>query len=165
VITQNPLKFIFVLSALLFSLTTFTVGQEKVRLQGKVFDENGAFIAGATVILDDNQNHKLMTITDAQGQYLFAAAPLGKFTLTVNANGFTESSQTVEVKNSTALDITLKITVSERIDVQIKSDNLTAVALTGEKIDALPSDPRQLRLRLQRLANGCCRRKKQFPRF
>jgi hypothetical protein len=77
-----------------------------------------------------------------------------RFTLTVKANGFTESSQTVEVKNSTALDITLKITVSERIDVQIKSDNLTAVALTGEKIDALPSDPRQLRLRLQRLANA-----------
>ncbi|HXG83405.1 MAG TPA: TonB-dependent receptor [Pyrinomonadaceae bacterium] len=142
------------LSALLINLTTFAVGQEKARLRGKVLDENGAFIVGATVTLSDNQNRRLTTTTDAQGQYLFADASPGKFTLTVNANGFAKSSQTVEVKSSTALDITLKITVNERIDVQIKSDNLTAVALTGEKIDALPSDPRQLRLRLQSLANA-----------
>lgn len=151
--TQNLIKFFFFLSALLISLTTFAVGQEKARLQGKVFDENGAFIVGATVILEDNQNRQLTT-TDAQGQYLFAAAPTGKVTLTINANGFTESSQIIAIKDSTTLDVTLKITVNERIDVQIKSDNLTAVALTGAKIDALPSDPRQLRLRLQRLANA-----------
>lgn len=135
-------------------LTIFAAAQENSQLQGKVFDENGAFIVGATVTLDNSQNRKLTTVTDARGQYLFTNILSENYTLTVNAKGFTESSRSIEVKNSTALDITLKITVNERIDVQIKSDNLTAVTLTGAKIDALPSDPRQLRLRLQRLANA-----------
>jgi hypothetical protein len=152
--TQNLIKFFVLLSVLLIGLTIFAVGQEKARLQGKVIDENGAFIVGATVILDDYQNHKFTATTDTQGQYFFTDVLLGKFTLTISANGFAESSQEVEVKSLTALDVTLKITVNERIDVQTKSDNLTAVTLTGAKIDALPSDPRQLRLRLQRLANA-----------
>ncbi len=55
------------LSALSIVLTTLAAAQENNSLQGKVSDENGAFIVGATVILDDNQNHKLTTTTDAQG--------------------------------------------------------------------------------------------------
>lgn len=138
----------------LINLTAFAVAQENARLQGRVFDETGAVVVGAIVNLDDTQKHKFTTVTDAQGQYLFANAPRGKSTLTVNARGFAEFSQVVEIKNPATLDVTLKITVNERIDVQIKSDNLTAVTLTGAKIDALPADPRQLRLRLQHLANA-----------
>lgn len=152
--TLKLIKIFVQASALSIILTIFAAAQENSRLQGKVFDENGAFVGGATVILNDNQNRKLTTTTDAHGQYLFADVPPGKFTLTAGAQGFAESSQEIEVKNSITLDITIKITVNERIDVQIKSDSLTAVALTGAKIDALPSDPRQLRLRLQRLANA-----------
>jgi len=149
------IKYFVFLSALLIGLAVSAVAQEEnARLQGRVFDENGAVVVGATIILEDNQNQKLTAITDAQGQYLFTNLSNGKYTLLVNAKGFAESSQTIEIKNPTTLDATLKITVNERIDVQIKSDNLTAVTLTGAKIDALPSDARQLRLRLQRLANA-----------
>jgi len=151
---QKIIKFIVCLSALLPGLSNFAHAQENARFQGTVFDESGAVIVGASIALGDDQNQKLTTMTDARGKYLFAIVESGNYMLTVNAKGFAEFSQTIEIKNSTTLDITLKITVNERIDVQIKSDNLTAVTLTGAKIDALPSDPRQLRLRLQRLANA-----------
>ncbi|MBA3632658.1 MAG: TonB-dependent receptor [Acidobacteria bacterium] len=152
--TLKLIEYFVCLSALLIGLAISAVAQENSRLQGRVFDENGAVVVGAAIILENNQNQKLTATTGAQGQYLFPDLSNGKYTLNVNAQGFAESSQTVEIKNSTTLDVTLKITVNERIDVQIKSDNLTAVTLTGAKIDALPSDPRQLRLRLQRLANA-----------
>ncbi len=152
--TLKHIEYFVCLSVLLIGLAVSAIAQENARLQARVFDENGAVIVGATIILEDNQSQKLTATTDAQGQYLFANLSNGKYTLIVNAKGFAESSQTIEIKNSTTLDVTLKITVNERIDVQIKSDNLTAVTLTGAKIEALPSDPRQLRLRLQRLANA-----------
>ncbi len=153
---QKHLKFIVCLSAWLFASAHFSAAQEKniFWLQGTIFDENRAVIVGAAVSLENSQNQKITTTTDDRGQYLFAAVPGGKFTLTVNAEGFAESVREVEIKNPTTLDITLKITLNERIDVQVKSDNLTAVAITGARLEALPSDSRLLLLRLQRLAGA-----------
>jgi hypothetical protein len=147
---KNPVR----LTAMSIVLAIFAAAQENARLQGTIFDENGAFISGATVVLEDGQNRKSMTTSDARGQYVFDAVPTGGFTLKVVAQGFAESSQTVEAASSDRIDVTLKITVTERIDVQIRSDNLSAVTLTGAQLDALPFDPRQLRLRLQRLAGA-----------
>lgn len=151
---RNFIKFFIWLAFLLAGLTGFAVAQKTANLQGRVFDGNGAVIIGANVNLSDERNRKFQATSDADGKYFFADIPAGKFTLTVNAEGFAESTQTIEIKNSLTLDLTMEITVNARIDVQLKSDNLTAVTLTGKKIDALPSDPRQLRLRLQRLANA-----------
>ncbi len=148
------IKLTVYLAACIITLASFADGQNSVRLQGRVLDEQGAVIVGAAVTLEDDKGVKLTAVTDGQGQYVFSALPPGTFTLTVNAPGFSEASQTIGLTNSDTIDTTLKVTVTERIDVQIRSDNLTAVTLTGARLDALPSDSRQLRLRLQRLAGA-----------
>jgi hypothetical protein len=148
------IKLLVCFAACVVSLTNFAEGQTSVSLQGRIFDEQGAAIVGAVVALEDNQVRKFIAVTDSQGKYTFSAVPPGTFTLAVKAPGFSESLLTIELTGSAAIDVTLKITVAERVDVQARGDNLTAVTLTGAQIEALPSDPRQIRLRLQRMAGA-----------
>jgi hypothetical protein len=148
------IKLSIYLTACIIALASFAGGQNSPALQGRIFDERGAVVVGATIVLEDDKGGKITAVTDGDGQYVLSSLSPGTYTLTISAKGFSESSQTVELTNSSTIDVTLKITVTERIDVQARSDNLTAAALTGAQLDALPSDPRQLRLRLQRLAGA-----------
>jgi hypothetical protein len=125
-------------------------------LQGTVSDERGALIIGASIALKDGSGHRYNTRTDRQGHYRIVDVSSGAYTLTVGASGFAEFTQPIELTSSqgTTHDITLKIFVSERVEVRATHDNLSAVTITGTKLAALPTDPRQLLLRLSRLAGA-----------
>jgi len=125
-------------------------------LQGTVSDGRGALIIGASIALKDGNGHNYNTRTDRLGHYRILNVSLGTYALTVGAPGFAEFTQPIELTSSqvTTRDITLKIFVSERVEVQATHDNLSAVTITGTKLAALPADPRQLLLRLSRLAGA-----------
>jgi hypothetical protein len=124
-------------------------------LKGTVVDEKGALIVDASIALDGS-GHRYSTRTDKQGQYRIVAVLPGTYTLTVTAPGFSEITQAIELMTSRPVthDITLNIFVSERVEVQAAQDNLSAVTITGQKLATLPQDPRQLLLRLRRLAGA-----------
>jgi len=130
--------------------------QAAIDLQGTVSDERGALIVGASIALEDGRGHGYNTRTDKQGQYHIVAASPGTYALTVAAPGFLEVTQAIELKPSRPAthDITLKILVSARVEVQTSQDDLSAVTITGQKLAALPKDPHQLLLRLRRLAGA-----------
>ncbi len=143
---------------LLFVLNTNTpaAAQAGIELQGMVTDEKGALIVGATIGLEDGRGHGYHSRTDKQGRYRIVVVSPGTYALTVAAPGFLEITQAIDLGPSrpASHDITLKILISERVEVQTAHDNLSAVTITGEKIVALPRDPHQLLLRLRRLAGA-----------
>ncbi len=147
--------------ALTFFLLIFGVGlsaraQEVSGLQGNVVDEQGALIVGSLVSLDDGQGHKYRTLTDKQGHYKFLSVLPGTYKLEASSSGFDEFIDRVELSSARTktLDITLKITLREQLEVRVARDNLTVTTLSGAKLAALPQDPRQLMRRLQRIAKA-----------
>src|SRR5207244_6071542 len=125
-------------------------------LQGSVVEERGGLVVGAPVSLDDGRTHKYGTTTDKEGRYHFLAVSPGRYTLTASAAGFVEFTQRVELASSRSitLDDTLRINLREKVEVEAARDNLTAVTIDREKVDALPQDPRLLRRRILQLARA-----------
>lgn len=62
------------------------------RIVGRVSNELRIVQAGAQVTVVTANNQQLTASTNAQGEYLFDAVPLGKFSITAQHNGFSASS-------------------------------------------------------------------------
>src|SRR5438132_14380854 len=94
--------------------------------------------------------------SDKECRYQFLVVSPGLYTLIVSAGGFAEFTQKVELAASRpiTLDITLRINLREKVEVEAARDNLTAVTIDRDKVDALPQDPRQLYRRILQLARA-----------
>jgi hypothetical protein len=122
------------------------------RISGIISDPGGAFVAGATVTLNNVGNGtKQTTTTNDQGQYSFPVVPVGKYELEINSPGFEpykkigvvidvnsalqidaalqigRNKQTVEVNDSVA---TIQMSDSE-IGETISSQHVAEVPLNG----------------------------------
>jgi hypothetical protein len=104
------------LSALLVVLlaTTFVVGQvATTSLRGTVFDESGAAVNGATVILNDPATgFSRTTKTTSQGEYQFPQISPATYVLTTTAPGFATVKQTgikLLVDTPATVNVTLKV--------------------------------------------------------
>lgn len=112
----NLLRRIFILFGVILAAGVLVcqaqeAGTTQVRLQGKVLDQNRAAVAGAKVTAAArNRSASLSTATDQNGEFSFPVEP-GEYTVKVLANGFSESSQTVNVRQSFAepLEIVLQV--------------------------------------------------------
>src|SRR5260370_19655881 len=167
VISGNPLKqgrckkqrldtlalgfFLFIVS-----LAAPAAAQEAGMLEGSVVDERGALIVGASVSLDGGRGRKYSTFSDKQGQYRFVDVSPGSYMLTASAVGFIEFTKLVELAPSrlTTLDVTLRISLREQVEVQSSRHSLDVVMIAGQKLAGLPQDQRPLRPQLPRLAGA-----------
>ncbi|HLH10204.1 MAG TPA: TonB-dependent receptor [Terriglobales bacterium] len=71
-------------------------------LRGVVHDSQHRPIQGATVLVKSTSSDWLKTaITNTNGEFLLQAVPLGEYTVTARAQGFTENSQKVVVESGT----------------------------------------------------------------
>lgn len=138
------------------SFASAALAQEATILQGKVVDEQRALVVAAQVSLDDGRGHKYSTLTDKQGQYRVVAVSPGTYTLTASAAGFAEFTEHVELPPSrlTTLDITLRITLKEQLEVRAARDSLTLATYAGQNLAALSQDPRRLPRQLRQLARA-----------
>jgi hypothetical protein len=131
-------------------------------LHGRVTDQTGSVIAGATIALSGGPR-QIRTATNQRGQYAFADLDAGKYTVTISMQGFRPWSQRIELRPAltTTLDITLAVAVEVSLDVKeppgLSTDprkDASALVLTGRDLDALPDDPQRLYLRLLELAGS-----------
>src|SRR6266404_1505198 len=138
------------------SLAAPAAAQEAGMLEGSVADERGALIVGSSLSLDGGRGRKYSTLSDKQGLYRFVGVSPGSYTLTASAVGFIEFTKLVELAPSrlTTLDVTLRISLREQVEVQSSRHDLDVVMVAGQKLGALPQDPRQLRRQLRRLAGA-----------
>lgn len=89
--------------------------------EGKVVDESAAVIPGVTVTIGSPtlQGGTRVTVTDAEGQFRFAALPAGLYQVTFELEGFTP------VKRVVRLDTGFVATVNERMMVGGLQESVT----------------------------------------
>ena len=98
---------------LLFACTLPALAQVAPRsfIRGKVFDPNRAAVAGARVVAEAiGRTGSFSATTDESGEFSLAVEP-GEYTLRVNADGFSETSQKISLGQSggASVEVTLQI--------------------------------------------------------
>src|SRR5580765_7864160 len=152
-----------VLIILLLCAATVLGQQGNGGLKGRVSDENGGLIVGATVTATDAAGKTKTTTSNSDGLFNLTGLAPGKYTLQVVSPGFgTFENSEVEVTagRSETLDVTLKITIEQKVTVNAETagvntdpeNNVGALILRGPDIESLPEDPDDLMAALQALA-------------
>src|SRR3984885_11501569 len=134
----------FVISTILFSAFVFSsaaFGQSfQGSLRGRVLDPNGAGTPAAKITLTNAATSvPRTTVSDAKGEYDFAAITPATYTLTVEAAGFKKLEHkgvVILTQINSTLDLALEIgQVSEQVNVIAEAPALqTADASTGQLI-------------------------------
>jgi hypothetical protein len=113
------------LIALAFPLAL--VGQDTASITGTVTDPTGAAIPGAQVAITGTENGIQRSVaSNASGDYLFSALPIGSYDLTVAAPGF---------KKYRASAIVLRVAQKARVDVAMEvGAQATEVTVQGTSV-------------------------------
>ncbi|HEY7547662.1 MAG TPA: TonB-dependent receptor, partial [Blastocatellia bacterium] len=146
------------------ALASDTDPQGTMELRGTVIDETRAYIPAVPVTLDDGKGNKYTSQTDEKGQYRFTNVKPGVYTITVEVEGFAKFNEQIDlsVRRTTPFDITLKVSIEEKVDVKnddaaISAEpdkNLTSITLSEKELEALPDDPDELLETLRQMAGG-----------
>ena len=129
--TSEKTKYLFcaiaLFAILLFTPTAGFAQAISADLTGTISDPSGAAIPSATVIVtNDATGVKTSVVSNASGVYRFSNLPVGRYTLTGSATGFTSAT----VKN---LDLTLG---------NVLTENLTlAVGTVGTTVEVSAAPP------------------------
>jgi hypothetical protein len=144
----------------LFCLFSFpVVAQVSAALSGRVTDQTGAAVSGATVTATEtDMGVSRTTITDAAGRYEVPALPVGRYEVDATKSGFAEAIRSgilLVVGQDASADLSLKVgNVSEQVKVVADAPIVNATTqdisgLVGEKeVKELPLNGRSYDLLL-----------------
>jgi hypothetical protein len=121
---------------------------------GTVFDPSGAVIARATVRLRNSATGiALMTVTGAEGSYVFVSVPIGRYEISAEQEGFqTRKAEAFDLRVSSRqrVDLTLEIErASESVEITasisvLESESSERSSLVdGRQVAELPLNGRQ----------------------
>jgi hypothetical protein len=154
----------FIAACLLSVVSLSAFAQQRAgSLRGQVSDELGALVVGATVTITAADGTQKNTLTGNDGTYNFTSLQPGKYSIKVNAKGFSlyENAQvSVNSGSRTSHDVRLVVTLEKQIitvteDQNLNTDpanNADALVLKGQDIDVLPDDPDALASAVQAMA-------------
>jgi hypothetical protein len=119
------------LSLGLLCLAAFsTRAQSTASLEGQVVDQQGAVVPGARITLSDSAiGVEREATSDEDGRYLFAALPVGDYTIGAAATGFKK-----QVIEQLRIEVGRRITQDFELEVGSVSEQVT-VSSTNELID------------------------------
>lgn len=117
------------LLTLLFILPFTLLGQAYFgTVSGEVTDSTGAFIAGAKIVLSDQQKgFNFETTSDSNGRYLFRSVPPGVYSVSSESRGFNRivhSNFTLDVNQNATVNLTMKVAGAEQ-KVEVSAEALT----------------------------------------
>jgi Carboxypeptidase regulatory-like domain len=102
-------------------------------IQGVVKDPSGAAVVHATVEIDNVVSQYTRTAaTGPDGSFKFTNVPLNAYHMTVNASGFAEYTEDVEVRSS----VTANVAVSLKVGTAV-----TSVTVESNGADLVENDP------------------------
>ncbi|HEX8560763.1 MAG TPA: carboxypeptidase-like regulatory domain-containing protein [Pyrinomonadaceae bacterium] len=140
-----------VAAVLLLLLTFVAAGAQEFRgsLTGNVTDPNGAALPGATVEIRNVETNVANTVTtNEEGNYSFPLLNPGRYTLTVTASGFANSTREnieIRVADRLTLDVPLSVTgVGETVTTVASAPVLetgsvsTGTTISTQQISELP---------------------------
>src|SRR5436305_61436 len=149
---------------LLLCTATASAQQPTGGLKGRVSDEFGGVIVGATVTATDANGVNKSATTNGDGTFTLAGLAPGTYTVRVSGPGFGTFENTdvpVASRASQQLDVVLKVTIEQQ-KVTVAADtagvntdpenNVGALVLRGTDLESLPEDPDDLAAALQALA-------------
>jgi hypothetical protein len=138
--------------------------QTHSELRGVILDEFGAIVRKASIGLEDGQGRKFSGQTDDAGQFRFSGLTPGTYTLTATASGFASTAEKVMIRagGATSVNLVLKVTISEQIDVKPETvgvttepdQNLSAINLSRDDLTSLPDDREELLQTLRAMAGA-----------
>src|SRR5687767_11014027 len=141
-----------------------TFAQAHAELRGLIVDEFGAIVRKASISLEDGIGRKFTGQTDEAGQFRFTGMAPGPYTLTATASGFASIAEQVTIKagSPTSVNLVLKVTISEQIDVKSETvgvttepdQNLSAINLSRDELASLPDDREELLQTLRAMAGA-----------
>ncbi len=103
------------------------------RIEGKVTDPKGAFVADAAVVVTDSATNQVFrAVTDRQGYYKIEGLPAGTYSVTVSARGFSEAR-----RDDVKVDEGAVATVDLKLDI-LPLEAAVTVAGPGAKANADP---------------------------
>jgi hypothetical protein len=154
----------FALSLMLIATVAFAQqGGGSGNLRGRVVDQFGGAIIGATITAVDASGAEKTATTNEEGAYVINGLQPGPYTVRAVATGFAlfeKAAVEVAAGKPAALDITLEVTI-EQSEVTVATEtgvstdpenNAGAIVLRGADIESLPEDPDELADALQALA-------------
>jgi Carboxypeptidase regulatory-like domain len=99
------------------------------RVLGRVSDQSGASVAGATVVVTDTQRGTSRTLaTDTSGDYVAADLIPGEYKIHIQAKGF----KSVERPN-----ITIEVATDVRVDFSLQPGNVSEIVTVTEEVPLL----------------------------
>ncbi len=152
-IRRERLRACVLAAALIATGATFAGAQtDTARIQGTVTDSSGAAIPNASVLVTNTSTNAVQTITsDASGNFIVNALPIGTYKAEVKAAGFGGAVQnfTLSVSQVQALDFKLAVgaenTVVEVTDAAPLVDGATSAlgeTIEGRQVTELPLNGR-----------------------
>jgi len=111
-------------------------------LSGRITDQSGAVIFGATVTLRDAAGKTRQTMTGVDGSFHLTELPAGQYELTATATGFKTSKQSIELKSNEVamLQKVLDVgAVAETVEVQAGAVSLQTESASLGRVIAIPS--------------------------
>ena len=148
-------RFIRALCVCLFAIATPALAQQTTgNITGRVLDDQGAAVPGATITATNSQTGFVRSdVSDAEGLYRLSALPVGVYDLVAELAGFARVEQkglVVNVSQTTDLNIALKVvTLAETVTVTGESPLIatTSSSVGGVvdvgRIESLPLNGRQ----------------------
>ena len=117
-------------------------------LRGKVGDEQGGVLPGATVTVRQIETNTTRTgVTNEAGQYYLPSLPSGTYEVTVELQGFTTGKRTLPLRvgQEATADFTLRVGgVAEKVEVQgqatvVETQSTLGGMVSRKEIDSLPT--------------------------
>src|SRR5215510_14748625 len=126
------------------------LGEQSV-VTGSVKDETGGVVAGAYVMLTDERNRKLRSVSSADGAFVFNDVAPGHYDLVASRDGFANAYRTIDVSigRRVSLAITMRVSLDQRVDVVASLDDFRrasglspfGLTLGEQEVGVLPNDP------------------------
>jgi hypothetical protein len=131
-------RFAVAVLSLLLVFSVPAVAQVSAALSGRVTDQSGAGVPGATVTAKDtDMGISRDTVTDAAGRYELPALPVGRYEVAVTKTGFAvavRSGINLVVGQDATADLSLKVgdvTEQIRVDANVSMVNTTTEDISG----------------------------------
>ena len=164
ILRRASASLILALALILCGSPTSAQQRQTGQLRGRVLDQLGGLLVGATVSITDQNLGTKTTNTGGNGEFTFSGLQPGKYVVTAHMDGFAvyENKQiNIAAGPPTLLDINLIL--AERTEQVAIGTDRTAISLEdqdrgdtrvlkGQDIEALPDDPEELAAALQALA-------------
>ncbi|HET9178415.1 MAG TPA: TonB-dependent receptor [Terriglobia bacterium] len=139
-------------------------GQGLASLQVRVIDPSGAVVPHATVRVMAQPNGPVrVTTSNGQGFYKISGLVPGRYTATATAQGFAPSSKSLPLAAGQTLTLDIHLTIAlpaQQVEVRGQAahlqiapeSNASAVAVSGNNLNALSNDPDEFQSQIGALA-------------